>query len=241
MKCIVIDYDTSALKMLCNTIAAIDGIELVSFFRTTTRAQRYLQTRTDIDLIFVELDMSTLTGLQFVKTLVNPPIIVFTTADTSYPINNIKVNYAAVLYKPYTDKAIRRSITQVREFEKMCREDLLTNKKYVNNNRYMFVKSEYKVVRINFDDILYIESMREYVRFHLEDGSSVMSLLSIRRIENYLPPMRFMRVHRSYIVNLDKIDLIERFKIIFNENEVVPISDQFKDKFQEFLDKSFAI
>jgi len=241
MKCIVIDYDTSALKMLCNTIAAIDGIELVSFFRTTTRAQRYLQTRTDIDLIFVELDMSTLTGLQFVKTLVNPPIIVFTTADTSYPINNIKVNYAAVLYKPYTDKAIRRSITQVREFEKMCREDLLTNKKYVNNNRYMFVKSEYKVVRINFDDILFIESMREYVRFHLEDGSSVMSLLSIRRIENYLPPMRFMRVHRSYIVNLDKINLIERFKIIFTNNESVPISDQFKDRFQEFLDKNCAV
>ncbi len=68
-----------------------------------------------------------------------------------------------------------------------------------------------------------------------------MSLLSIRRIENYLPPMRFMRVHRSYIVNLDKINLIERFKIVFNDNLVVPISDQFKDKFQEFLDKSFAV
>ncbi|MBP5502729.1 MAG: response regulator transcription factor [Bacteroidales bacterium] len=241
MKCIVIDYDTSALKELCNAVAAIDGIELVSFFRTTTRAQRYLQTHTDIDLMFVDIDMDSLSGLQLVKTLVNPPLTVFTTANTDYPVDTIKVPYATVLFKPYTQKSIKRSIIQVREAEQINREMALINKKYVNNQRYIFVKSEYKVVRINFDDILYIESMREYVRFHLEDGSTVMSLLSIRRVENYLPPEKFMRVHRSYIINLDKVYLVERQRVVFDDQTIVPISDQFKDKFQDFLDTSFAV
>ncbi len=241
MKCIVIDYDTPALKELCNAVAAIDGIELVSFFRTTTRAQRYLQTHTDIDLMFVDIDMDSLSGVQLVKTLVNPPLTVFTTANTDYPVDTIKVPYAAVLFKPYTQKSIKRSIIQVREAEQIYREMALINKKYVNNQRYIFVKSEYKVVRINFDDILYIESMREYVRFHLENGSTVMSLLSIRRVENYLPPEKFMRVHRSYIINLDKVYLVERQRVVFDDQTIVPISDQFKDKFQDFLDTSFAV
>ncbi len=241
MKCIVIDYDTPALKELCNAVAAIDGIELVSFFRTTTRAQRYLQTHTDIDLMFVDIDMDSLSGVQLVKTLVNPPLTVFTTANTDYPVDTIKVPYAAVLFKPYTQKSIKRSLIQVREAEQINREMALINKKYVNNQRYIFVKSEYKVVRINFDDILYIESMREYVRFHLENGSTVMSLLSIRRVENYLPPEKFMRVHRSYIINLDKVYLVERQRVVFDDQTIVPISDQFKDKFQDFLDTSFAV
>ena len=241
MKCIVIDYDTPSLKELCNAVAAIDGIELVSFFRTTTRAQRYLQTHTDIDLMFVDVDMQTLSGVQLVKTLVNPPITVFTTAKADFAADSIKVPYAAVLLKPYTLKSIKRAIAQVREAELVRREMTLVNPKYVNNGRYMFVKSEYKVVRINFDDILYIESMREYVRFHLSDGSSVMSLLSIRRVENYLPQSQFKRIHRSYIVNLDKVNLVERQRVIFDEQTAVPISDQFKEKFQDFLDTSFAV
>ena len=241
MKCIVIDYDTPALKELCNAVAANDGIELVSFFRTTSRAQRYLQTHTDIDLIFVDLQMSGLSGLQLVKTLVNPPLIVFTTADTSFPVESIKVGFADVLFKPYDAKKIKRTFARVREASLVRREIMLSNPKYVCNGKFMFIKSEYKVVRVNFCNILFVESMREYVRFHMDNGENIMSLLSIRRMENYLPAGQFMRVHRSYIVNLDKVNLVERFKIVFDTGEAVPISDQFKDKFQEFLDQNFAI
>ncbi|MBO4371660.1 MAG: response regulator transcription factor [Bacteroidales bacterium] len=240
MKFIVIDHDTTALKELCNTLATIDDMELVSFFRTTTRAQRYLQTHA-VDLAFVEMDMQNLSGLQFVKTLVNPPLIVFTTANPDVDCSNIKVDFADVLVKPYDIKKIKRSISRVREVEQTRREKMLVNSNYVNNGKYMFVKSEYKVVRINFDDILYIESMREYVRFHLQNGNTIMSLLSIRRIGFYLPEDRFLRVHRSYIVNLDKILCIERLRVVFGDDISVPISDQFKDKFQNYLDKSFAV
>lgn len=240
MKFIVIDYDTPALKTLCNTLSTIADMELVSFFRTTTRAQRYLQTHT-VDLAFVEMNMQNLSGIQFVKTLVNPPVIVFTTADTDVEVSDIKVDYADILVKPYDIKKIKHSLYRVREFEQIRREKMLVNSNYVNNGKYMFVKSEYKVVRINFDDILYIESMREYVRFHLQNGDTVMSLLSIKRIGFYLPENMFLRVHRSYIVNLEKIVGVERLRVVFVNGMSVPVSDQFKESFQNYINKSFAL
>ena len=215
-------------------------MELVSFFRTTTRAQRYLQTHT-VDLAFVEMNMQNLSGVQFVKTLVNPPVIVFTTADTDVEVSDIKVDYADILVKPYDIKKIKHSLSRVREFEQIRREKMLVNSNYVNNGKYMFVKSEYKVVRINFDDILYIESMREYVRFHLQNGDTVMSLLSIKRIGFYLPENMFLRVHRSYIVNLEKIVGVERLRVVFVNGMSVPVSDQFKESFQNYINKSFAL
>ena len=111
---------------------------------------------------------------------------------------------------------------------------------FEGNGRFIFIKSEYKVVRINLDEIKYVESMREYVRFHLSDGRPIMSLLTIKAVENYLPKEKFMRVHRSYIVNLDKIDVIERTRIVFDNDTFIPISEQYKDRFQAYLDKNFA-
>ena len=240
MKFIVIDHDTPALKTLCNTLATVADMELVSFFRTTTRAQRYLQTHS-VDLAFVEMDMQNLSGIQFVKTLVNPPIIVFTTADADVAVSDIKVDYADILFKPYDTKKIRHALACVRDVVNTRREMMLTNSKYVNNGKFIFVKSEYKVVRINFDDILYIESMREYVRFHLQNGDTIMSLLSIKRIGFYLPEDRFLRVHRSYIVNLEKIVCVERLRVVFENGASVPISDQFKESFQNYIDRNFAL
>ncbi|MBR4624761.1 MAG: response regulator transcription factor [Alphaproteobacteria bacterium] len=240
MKFIVVDHDTPALKTLCNTLATVADMELVSFFRTTTRAQRYLQTHS-VDLIFVEMDMQNLSGVQFVKTLVNPPLIVFTTSNNNVDTSDIKVDYADILVKPYDTKKIKHALACVRDEIATRREMMLTNCKYVNNGKFIFVKSEYKVVRINFDEVLYIESMREYVRFHLQNGDTVMSLLSIKRIGFYLPEGMFMRVHRSYIVNLNKIMCVERLRVVFENGASVPVSDQFKETFQDYIDKSFAL
>ena len=107
------------------------------------------------------------------------------------------------------------------------------------NDEDLFVKSDYRVVRIRFNEIKYIEGMREYVRIHLTDGKPVMTLLSMKALEEKLPPGQFMRVHRSYIVNLNKINVIERNRIVFDEGVYIPISEQYKEAFQEFVDRSF--
>ena len=104
---------------------------------------------------------------------------------------------------------------------------------------FLFIKSEYKLVRINLKEVLYIEGMKEYVRIHLQGQKPVMTLLSMKSLEEELPQSSFMRVHRSFIVNIEKVSVVERFRIIFNNDVYIPVSDNYKDKFQEFLNKNF--
>ena len=107
------------------------------------------------------------------------------------------------------------------------------------NNEFLFLKSDYKIKRINFNDILYIEGLKDYVKIYTQNSiKPVMSLTTMKLLESKLPESRFMRVHRSFIVNLEKIDTIERSRIVFGKT-YIPVSDQYKDKFQEFLDKNF--
>jgi len=106
---------------------------------------------------------------------------------------------------------------------------------------FLFVKSEYKILRINLNDIRYIEGMREYVRIHIKNQKAVMALMSMKKMEAFLPQQRFMRVHRSYIVNLEKVNAIERNRILFDPDVRIPISEQYKEAFQEYLDKNFLV
>jgi two-component system LytT family response regulator len=107
------------------------------------------------------------------------------------------------------------------------------------SNDHLFIKSEYKLVRINLNDILYIEGMKEYVRIHLTGQKPIMTLLSMKSVEAKLPSGKFMRVHRSYIVNLEKITTVERFRIVFEGKELIPVSDNYKEKFREFINDRF--
>jgi len=110
-----------------------------------------------------------------------------------------------------------------------------------SDEKFLFIKSEYKILRINLSDIKFVEGMREYVRIHTESKKPVMALMSMKKVEEYLPDKSFMRVHRSYIVNLDKITTVERNRIIFDEDVYIPVSEQYKAKFQEFVSKNFLI
>ena len=107
------------------------------------------------------------------------------------------------------------------------------------SNEFLFLKSDYKIKRINFNEILYIEGLKDYVKvFTQHSPKPILSLTSLKLLESKLPSNKFMRVHRSFIVNLEKIDTIERSRIVFGK-EYIPVSDQYKEKFQEFLDKNF--
>ncbi|HPE18331.1 MAG TPA: LytTR family DNA-binding domain-containing protein, partial [Tenuifilaceae bacterium] len=110
-----------------------------------------------------------------------------------------------------------------------------------SNEQFLYIKSEYKILRINHSDIKYIEGMREYVKIHLVNQKPVMSLISMKKLEEFLPEAKFMRVHRSYIVNLDKITTIERSRIIFDGDVYIPVSEQYSQRFQEYLNKNFLM
>ncbi|NJO92150.1 MAG: response regulator transcription factor [Chloroflexia bacterium] len=189
----------------------------------------------DVDLLFVDINMPDLNGLDFVKSLEKKPLIVFTTAYSEYALEGFKVDAIDYLLKPigYPDflKAAQKAekyLGSSKEQEKLNADD-----------EHLFIKSEYKIIRINLSDIKYIEGMREYVRIHLLNAKPVMSLLSMKSIEQKLPQNRFMRVHRSFIVNLKQVSIVERNRIVFDEDVYIPVSEQYKEKFQEYLDKHF--
>jgi DNA-binding LytR/AlgR family response regulator len=231
IRCIALDDEPLALDQMANYIRRTPFLDLVALCRSGFEAIETVS-RERVDLVFADINMPDLNGLDFVKSLKTKPLIVFTTAFSEYAIEGFKVEALDYLLKPiaYSDflRAANRALHHV-ESEKNA--ELKSEK----SDRHIFVKSEYRVVRITLSDILYVEGMREYVRIHLENGKSLMPLVRLHSIEDQLPSSMFMRVHRSFIVNLEKITTIEHSRIVFNGKVYIPVSGQYKDFFNEFL------
>ena len=186
--------------------------------------------------MFLDINMPDLNGLEFVKSLTKKPLLIFTTAYSEYALEGFKVDALDYLLKPFSFAEFSKAASKARtQFELLKNE----SEKLESNDDYLFIKSEYKLVRINLNDVLYIEGMKEYVRIHLSGQKAVMTLLSMKSLEEKLPNKNFMRVHRSYIVNLKKVTTVERFRIVFNDKVRIPVSENYKEEFQNFLDKNF--
>lgn len=235
INCIAIDDEPLALRQLTGYINKIAYLNFLKGFNSAVKALEFIQ-ENHIDLMFVDINMPDLTGMEFVKSLANPPKIIFTTAYREYAVEGFQVDAADYLVKPISFPQFLKAVekTNKRYFSKP--EEVNTAK---HDEQFLFIKSEYKILRINLNDILYIEGMRDYVRIHLQNEKPVMALLSMSKIMENLPQKQFMRVHRSFIVNLHKIHTVERKRIVFNGNVYIPISDQYKDDFQHFLDNNF--
>ena len=235
IRCIAIDDEPLALQQMAGYIEKTPFLELKGGFENAMEAISWLQDN-DADLMFVDINMPGLSGMDFVKSLNRPPKVIFTTAYEEYALEGFRVDAVDYLLKPigYPDflkaaeKAKERLGTQLAESSKVESDDT-----------HLFIKSEYKIIRINLVDIMYIEGMREYVRIHLEKGKPVMTLMSMKKMEAFLPENSFMRVHRSFIVNLNKITTIERNRIVFDKKVYIPVSDHYKEEFQKYLDKNF--
>jgi DNA-binding LytR/AlgR family response regulator len=232
IRCIAIDDEPLALKQIAGYINKTPFLELAGQCESAMKAIEVLEI-TPVDLMFVDINMPDLSGMDFVKTLENPPKIVFV---TEYALEGFRVDAIDYLLKPISYVDFLKSANKVKTW-------FNTNPKKSDevrsNKDFLFIKSEYKLLRINFDDIKYIEGMSEYIRIHLTNSKPVMTLLSMKAIEDKLPSERFMRVHRSYIVSLSKISEIERSRIIFDGKVYIPVSDQYKNKFQNYIDKNF--
>jgi DNA-binding LytR/AlgR family response regulator len=235
LKTIAIDDEPLALRLVSDYVSKTPFLELVGSFENPLDAIDFLSTQT-VDLIFVDIQMPDLTGIEFIRTLNEPPKVVFTTAYEKYAIEGFKLNAIDYLLKPFSYEEFLKAAGKARKQVELEANSLPSIEA---NSQFLFLKSEYKIRRINFNDILYIEGLKDYIKVYTTgDDKPVLSLNSIKALEQKLPENKFMRVHRSFIVNLDKIDTIERSRIIFGK-VYIPVSDQYKDKFQEYLDKNF--
>lgn len=235
IKCIAIDDEPLALKQIAKYIEKTPSLDLAGQFESAVQAIPFLQ-ENEIDLMFLDINMPDLNGMDFIKSIKNPPRVIFTTAYSEYAIEGFKVDAIDYLLKPisYDDFLIAAEKAKQR-----ITPETNKNVHIESNEKFLFIKSEYKIIRINLADIKYLESMREYVRIHLDAQKPIMTLMSMKKMEEYLSDKIFMRVHRSFIVNLDKITTIERNRIVFDKDTYIPVSEQYKTKFQDYLENNF--
>jgi len=232
---IAIDDEPLALQMVAGYIEKTPGLRLMGKFDNPLDAIEFMADEM-VDLIFVDIQMPDLTGIEFTRSLIKGPKVIFTTAYEKYALEGFRLDVVDYLLKPFSYeeffKAVQKAIRLIRI------EHSTVN--YVEaNNEFLFLKSEYKIRRINFHEILYIEGLKDYVKVYTKlDPKPILSLTSLKTLETKLPESSFMRVHRSFIVNLEKIDTIERSRIVFGK-VYIPVSDQYKDKFQDFINKNF--
>jgi two-component system, LytTR family, response regulator LytT len=232
---IAIDDEPLALQLIVDYIQKTPDLKLAGQFENPLEAAQYIS-KNHIDIVFTDIQMPGLNGIEFTRSMVNGPVVIFTTAFNKYAIEGFKLDIADYLLKPFTYEEF---LTSVHKAERMIRSIMKPADEVISNNEFLFLKSDYKIKRINFQYILYIEGLKEYVKVYtLHSDTPILSLSSLKMLEIKLPADKFMRVHRSFIVNLEKIDTIERSRIVFGK-KYIPVGDQYKDRFQEFLDKNF--
>ena len=239
MKCIAIDDEPLALIQIADYISRIPFLKLVKACHDSFEAMQVLSEE-DVELIFVDINLPDLNGLDFVRSLMINPLVVFTTAYSNYAVEGFKLNAVDYLLKPFEFQDLLKAADKARkqhEFRLLEQQGEICSASQVKEG-FLFVKSDCRVLRIDIADIKYIEGMSEYVRIFTEgEEKPIITLASLQKIEERLPPLQFMRVHRSYIVNLHKISEVSRLRIIFDKNVYIPVGESYKERFLEHISR----
>lgn len=236
--CIAIDDEPLAVKKIADYIRKIPFLELVAECRSAFEAMEVIS-KTKIQLLFIDINMPDFNGMEFVKSLNSEkPYVVFTTAYSEYAVEGFQVEAVDYLLKPISFGNLLKAANKVKELVDLKANSLPEKSKTLSGHFY--VKSEFKLVRIELDQITYIESQHEYVKIHFINGKPLMTQMSLKSVEEILPSDLFMRVHRSYIVSLQRIAVIERNRIVFDGKIFIPISDQYKENFQAYMNENMG-
>lgn len=245
MKCLAIDDEPLALRQIKSYISKIPQLQLVEACSNATEAQQ-IMAKEQIDLLFIDINMPDINGIDFVRGLNNPPMVIFTTAYSEYAVECFRLDAVDYLLKPFafdefqkaTNKALSLfELIQLRENRlDSVVEDAPEEKSDTNEVDYISVKADYKVSLIRHTDIIYIESVGEYVRLHQTNGNNITTLFRLKNMESLLPESKFMRVHRSYIVNLSHITGYTRGRVYLDNDEYLPVGANYRDTFREYVE-----
>jgi len=236
----IIDDEPLAAALLKSYADKTPFLNVKGVYNSAVMAMKDLR-EAPVDLIFLDIQMPELSGMEFAKLLPKQTRVVFTTAFSQYALEGYKVTALDYLLKPISYEAFLGAANKALDyFEQLAPQaaggQATANNDSINDERFIFLKSEYKLVKVAFDDILFIENMKDYVRIFLDNGQKpIMSLMNMKTLEENLPYPEFMRTHRSYIVHLTKVSVIDRNRIVFGQN-YIPISDSYKEEVQRYID-----
>ena len=227
IRCIAIDDEPMALQKLENYIGKIPFLELVAICESPFEAMQEMA-KTSVDALFVDINMPDLNGLEFIGSLPHPPLVVFITAYAKYAVDSYRLSAVDYLLKPYDFADFQRAVNKLVVH---CLHSSSTP-----TSTHLLVKEGYKYVNIKIADILYVKGLNEYVQiFSLERvGKPIVAYITMKQLREKLPS-NFLQVHRSYIVNMDRVKEIERMRITIDDQTLIPVSDNYKKDFVDYL------
>lgn len=236
LNCIAIDDEPSALKIIREFCSKIQSVNIIGTFTNPYEAIHTLNNN-QVDLVFLDIVMPQISGLEFLKTLYNPPVVIFTTAYKEYAFEGFEYDAVDYLVKPFAFDRFLKAVNKAFQFVKLKNPVNASNEKtLLISHRFLMVKVEYTTIRVDLNDILYIEGLKDYVKIHTE-GKLILTKTTMKNIIEKLPSESFIRVHKSYIISLEKIDMIENSRIVIG-NQRIPIGESFRSSFFEVVNRN---
>lgn len=228
IKCIAIDDEPLALALVKEYISKISFLQLSGVFTDAVEAKAFLE-KEKTDLIFLDIQMPDINGIQFYLSMPQKPMVIFTTAFSEYAVEGFNVNAIDYLLKPFEYDRFLKAAYKAKEYS-----DFMQNQEIRLSS--IFVKADYQLVKINLKDVLFIEGLDDYIRIHLAENKTVLTLMSLKAITEKLPSQEFVRIHRSYIVALDKIEKVNSRKVVIAGKEI-PVGISYAEEFSRSINR----
>lgn len=227
MKAIAIDDEPPALKIIEHFCQKLDYIDLERSFTSPAEALKYLR-KFPVDLVFLDIQMPGISGIEFVKAISQNSMVIFTTGHSQYAVESYDLNAVDYLLKPFAEERFQVATAKAAELFQLNRQS------EVGSPPHFFVRADYSLIRINFADILFIEGLDDYLKIHLSNGKTIVTRMTLKTMMEKLPSKEFCRVHRSYIVPLERIKSVKN-KTIFIGDEEIPVGNSFESEFLKTL------
>lgn len=230
MKCVIVDDEPLAIDVIKSHLSATEGLELVGTASNAIMAAELLK-KNEVDLVFLDIQMPEITGVDFVKSLENPPMIVFTTAYAEYAVEGFELDAVDYLLKPVSKERFDKAVQKAYEYMKLKSGGNAETTELEED--YIFVKANQKLIKISYDEILYVEAFADYVKIFIPDRR-IVTLQTMKKMEVKLPADKFCRIHRSFIVGLKHIESYNTSEVEI-DNKRLPIGKNYKDRFMEHM------
>jgi len=236
IRCLLVDDEKLALELMEDNVMKVPYLKLQGKCKNALEAMEFLR-KEPVDLIFLDIQMPGISGIQFLNSLTNAPMIIMVTAYENYALDGFNLDVVDYILKPFSFERFLKAVNKAYELMSLRQQKVtpVTATAAAAEPEYMFVNADYSIVRINIPDIIYVEGLKDYIKIYLKNADkAVITRLSMRYMEDKLPDSNFARVHKSYIVALDKITAFKKNRLMIAEAEI-PVSDNYKDKILAYI------
>lgn len=239
IRCLLVDDEKLALELMEDNVAKVPYLKLQGKCKNALEAMEFLR-KESVDLIFLDIQMPGISGIQFLNSLTNPPMVIMVTAYENYALDGFNLDVVDYLVKPVAFERFLKAVNKAYELMSLRQQkdaNTETPIKAQPEADYLFVNADYSVVRINIPDVLYVEGLKDYVKIYLDGATKpVITRLSMQFMEDKLPADRFARVHKSFIVSLTRITAFKKTRVMLGDMEI-PVSDNYKDKILAYVSR----